>query len=387
MAEYKKHHYVPKFHLKRFSKNNRTINIYNIKSDQEILDAGITGQCQKAYLYGKSPESEKCLGALEAHVANTLELIVKHQCSPPPFTEDWISLMMYLVFQHGRTAQMAETMNLMTDQMMKQIFKGAPEWADKPDLSDEDLDSVQISLADPALLSLGILSKSFPLIWDLDIKLLINETGVEFLLSDDPLIFYNQFLEFRKNISNTGLGAKGLQLFLPLDSKHMLVAYDCSTYRVGNHSQINVRIRNQRDILQLNMLQYANAQNCLYWTTKAPRWEALKYNAGPKRLKQRASVKSFGKTTSKNKQSEFIATIIHDIKINLKLSFINLLGSAKKERAQLIREKNQTIYLPRNPSLEQDLKDAHKAAQQEGNPPSDYIPLLIQKLHERRHIR
>jgi len=53
MPQNKKQHYVPKFYLKRFTPNERLINLYNLKSRRNIIGASLSSQCYKDYMYGK----------------------------------------------------------------------------------------------------------------------------------------------------------------------------------------------------------------------------------------------------------------------------------------------------------------------------------------------
>lgn len=86
--------------------------------------------------------------------------------------------------------------------------------------------------------TLSNVSNSIKRTFDLKVKLLINTTVTPFITSDHPVIRYNQFLEMRRHPGgNAGLAAKGLQVFLPLSPKHMLLFYDDWVYKVGGRSQ------------------------------------------------------------------------------------------------------------------------------------------------------
>ena len=58
MAEKKRQHYVPRFHLKLFSEDGVSINLFNIKTGKIIEKAAIKGQCQEDYFYGKDLKVE-----------------------------------------------------------------------------------------------------------------------------------------------------------------------------------------------------------------------------------------------------------------------------------------------------------------------------------------
>lgn len=67
----KKHHYVPRFYLKRFSINNegKFIGLYNHKSKIFIQKAPIKHHACESYLYGRDDEIEIELAKLENKVA------------------------------------------------------------------------------------------------------------------------------------------------------------------------------------------------------------------------------------------------------------------------------------------------------------------------------
>src|SRR5690606_17127565 len=104
---------------------------------------------------------------------------------------------------------------------------------------------------------------------DLNYKLLINKTEVSFISSDFPVVKYNQFLEKKKwNHGKTGYGNTGLQIFIPLNSKIILMLYDSTVYKVGFKKQPNLDISNKKDIDQLNILQILNSYSTLFFDEK-----------------------------------------------------------------------------------------------------------------------
>jgi hypothetical protein len=67
-----------------------------------------------------------------------------------------------------------------------------------------------------------------------------------------------------------GLASRGLQVFLPISSKHMFVMFDGSTYAIGSKPSRNVNIY-KKDVLKLNILQYLHANENLYFTHERQR--------------------------------------------------------------------------------------------------------------------
>ena len=71
MPANKKHHYVPRLYLKRFSANAVSINIYNFRLAGAIEGANLKNQCYRDYMYGKGGEHEHRLSILEGEFACT----------------------------------------------------------------------------------------------------------------------------------------------------------------------------------------------------------------------------------------------------------------------------------------------------------------------------
>jgi len=85
---------------------------------------------------------------------------------------------------------------------------------------DIDISKFKISMKDSARYSVQMNMRMYPLLMDLHYKLLINQTNVEFIASDNPVVFYNQLFSFRPVGSSCGTASKGLQIFLPLDQEN-----------------------------------------------------------------------------------------------------------------------------------------------------------------------
>lgn len=106
---------------------------------------------------------------------------------------------------------------------------------------------------------------------NLKYKLIKNRTSNPFIISDNPLVLYNQFLEKRnwKFGSQRDFGLKGLQLFLPLNDSYMLAVYDSDIYKLGNKKEQIVSIDDKNSIDQLNLLQFLNSESTVNFNHKA----------------------------------------------------------------------------------------------------------------------
>lgn len=69
---------------------------------------------------------------------------------------------------------------------------------------------------------------------------------------------------------NTGLGTKGLQIFLPLSPQYLLVFYDGVTYEIGKEEiskekEFIVDVVDINDVRQMNDLQWLNSLENVYY--------------------------------------------------------------------------------------------------------------------------
>ena len=88
-------------------------------------------------------------------------------------------------------------------------------------------------------------------------------------MSDNPVMFYNQYMENFRGASCTGLASLGLQLFLPLSSRVMLHFYDPNIYRIRTNNSNVCEVSNDAETLKFNELQWLNARENVYYSSQA----------------------------------------------------------------------------------------------------------------------
>ncbi len=342
MPDNKKHHFVPRFYLKRFSSDGRSISLLNIKNNMKIGSANLKNQCYKDYFYGQDLKVEKSLGIVENHAANILRLIDEYQTLPPYDSEDYIILVLYVLMQHSRTTYSVDVLNDMSDKLMKHLVgpKAAAEGI--------DLSKFTIGLKEPAQYSLGIVSQSYPLLLDLACKLILNATSTDFVTSDNPVVLYNQLLSFRNHGSNTGFTSKGLQIVFPISSKKLLIFYDHESYSVGRASEPFVNVTCLRDVYELNTLQMTSAYENVYFKNSEFDIEPLVRKASPFRRNKKSNMSIFPGEETESTRSEFIASSREDIRTNLVISFIRVKKSTKTWRTKFKKQKTQPAVVVRN---------------------------------------
>ena len=340
---------MPQFYLRRFSPDRKSINIWHLNSKRKITFASLRNQCCKNYFYGKESDADKGLGINETHMGLVLEIMLKDMVLPLPFTSYHFILVLYILMQYGRTKYSAELVKEMCDVGMKHLHHNAKS-------KGIDTDQYKISINNAPAYSLGMSIQCYPLLLDLGYKLLVNKTNVDFVTSDNPVVLYNQLFSFRRGQSNVGITQKGLQIFLPIGPKYLLVFYDDDVYSVGKRNHQVVDITLDQDIYELNTLQMCSALNCVYFKDKEFNIEALHRKASPFRRENMVTFDEYPRKKTEPTQEELLAASRVDVRTNLTLSFLRLTKSARLWKEKFRKQRYQPVSVLRD----QELHDAHK---------------------------
>jgi hypothetical protein len=347
MPANKKHHYVPKFYLKNFSPNNLSINIYNITRDKTITHANLKNQCYKDYFYGKNDKVEKVLGGIEGVAAEIFKEIIKDKSPPRPFTIEHMRLILFVLIQHSRTTYAVDVMNEMTDKFAKKLL------STNDSFNQEDIDKIKITVTEPGIFSIATATSGLHIILDLHCKILIAKEGTEFITSDNPAILYNQLFEKMPYMSAIGLACKGLQIFLPISPTLLIYYYDAACYKAGDRRSSAVHITEQRDMDNLNLLQFVNASENIYFLdAQKSRISALK-SATSLRPISKINISTHPNWETDTHRSELWVSSKQPNIINLSLSCIKILDKALAFVKNLSKQKSHPTLFVRNPQLMQ----------------------------------
>lgn len=329
MALKKKQHYVPQFYLKNFSlrENRKSIRLFNIDANKIVLEASIKDQAYKKYFYDKDNEIENKLNDLETQASAIIAKIVNGSHVPTRGSADHLWILTFATTMRSRTQYAKDEEDEFADKFWKQIFS-------KDDRYKDDLNLYKFKSENAVLGRLGTTLVNLPICFDLNYKVLENFTKDGFITSDNPVIFYNQFMEIKKAIGGgSGLGIKGLQIFLPLSPNYMILFFDQGVYRIGERKQKIISISRSKDIDVLNYLQCVNAYHNLYFNELSSQEYVEKVFAKSKRYRRQHKMfvqESMIKTEPDGTQSSLIRTRKNEVKINLILSFISLTKKARK---------------------------------------------------------
>ncbi len=328
MSEKKKAHYVSKFYLKRFSNNGISIGIYNLPSHKYIKEGSLRNQAYENYFYGKKGHQiENALGALEGRVSILISEIVKNNAQLLMGSPEYQAVLSFVIILRFRTLYAADEQNEMLDKMIKKVFAHDTRVA-------PHLKAFEAKFKDPGIAALSQVGITLPLAFDLGTRILTNNSGFPLITSDNPAIFYNQLLEKKKimTFSGTGIASKGLQIFFPLDPKHLLLFYDRDVYKIGSARKETADYSSIKDTRCLNRLQILNCGENIYFepSTQEDYIRSLAASCEPHRSKSKARVEEY--LQGKGEDGKY-HSIIHvskkDIKANLELSFVRILKKAR----------------------------------------------------------
>lgn len=264
MAIKKRHHYIPRFYLKRFSINNdgKFLGLYNLDNRKFISYAPLKSQAYENFLYGEDDEIENALAEMESNVAKMFYYWTKEKLLyPPPIESNGFKLLSrFILYQAFRTPKSGSDIMENLNQRMKTVVKEL-----KPDLWESMKDAV-LEHKNPVLLGLINSIEHEHLLGFLDCKFLVNLSLLPFVTSDAPVIFYNQLMEQAGNyIGATGLVAKGLQIFYPIHPRLMICLYDSNVYDFGNSCNNCCSTESIEEVHQLNGLQLINCKSQLFF--------------------------------------------------------------------------------------------------------------------------
>ncbi|CAM1368682.1 conserved protein of unknown function [Tenacibaculum soleae] len=320
MSKKKKHHYIPRFYLKRFSVNNdgKFLGLYNLKNKIFVKKAPLKHQACKNYLYGEDDEVEDALASMESEVAKMFYYWTEEKLllPPPPETNGFKLLKNFILYQSYRTPKSGNDIMKTLNQSLKKVIKEF-----KPDLWESFKDST-LSHENPELLGLLNSIKHTKLLSFLDCKFMVNLSLLPFITSDAPVIYYNQLMEKAENYTGaTGLVTKGLQIFYPIHPRLMICLYDPEIYDFGENNEGCASTESIEEVHNLNGLQFINSQSQLFFNQYISEEYIIElcnnYN------KYRQSSKDINEVI-KHGNRKFLFSSSESVHIDLELSFFKL---------------------------------------------------------------
>lgn len=255
MSSNKNQHYVPKAYLRSFaSDGERCTNLYAINQGKSVRDASIRDQCSRNYFYGNEPKFESFLQFFEGRYGDVLNRLRQGQLE----RKDLFTLFRFFILQHLRTPQKLEQRLDVVDAFRNTVIGGKAlhevhEDAKRPtDLQREMQEQIYISASANEYLH------------DLEPVLLVNNTKMPFITSDNPACLTNRLYTQRYRDETSGLVQSGVAIFMPLSPLTAFFAYDREVYEPVGKDWL-LQVRNERDVDRVNELQAQVASSTLFF--------------------------------------------------------------------------------------------------------------------------
>lgn len=282
MTKKKNQHYIPKFYLRYFSylKNKKQIGVYNIYNRLFIQTAKLKTHGSKNFFYGYDGVVEDNLANIEGLLSQTINEIIETRQVPKRNSERHFELLSFITLTDLRNPIKVEGFKNQLVGMRENLLKLDPQ---------VDVNKFVPNPTHEEMIKL-LLSNSVEMIKyisDLEYKLIINKSEKPFISSDFPIVKHNQFLEKANwQLSKSGYGTVGLQIFVPLNSELSLIFFDSGIYKVGDKKKKYLELNNDSDIDSINTLQFINCFETIYFDERATEDYVRKIDANSKQFKR-----------------------------------------------------------------------------------------------------
>lgn len=345
----KKQHYLPKFYLRNFSYcgNNKQIGIFHLENKRYCPTSTLKDQGSKNFFYGADGKMEDHLSILEGLFSQSIRKIVDNIEIPKDKNDDHYNLLMFILLTDLRNPVRISNAQDMVEKGKSLLQAQSPE---------QNMDKFMPSVDHETAINLTIsqLTVLVPYINDLGYKLLVNKTNVSFVSSDFPIVKYNQILERLKwKHAKAGYGTIGLQIFVPLSPELSVIFYDQNIYKVGNKKEREIYITDENDIYQLNLLQFVNCFETVYFNENVSKEYVFNMHTKSKKYQKPNVIKAemhyvvakdekFVIAQRGESKKNLLITGNTDCETNLNLSFVKLQSGATNieigNKAALIRK-------------------------------------------------
>lgn len=257
MATNKNQHYVPKCYLRAFASDDgqRSTNIYNLRSGAFIKGAPIRQQCVKTNFYGKDLVLERAFQPLEGAYAAALNTLLNTGRLGPPELE---TFRRFIALQSARTETAAKRIFASQADMAALIFRDEAEHEQFGRMTEKQA----------LIMSLQHAEMLLHMTSDLAVRLFRNDTKIDFLTSDDPVVSCNRLVVAKEKrlMGGAGLGTAGLTIYFPISPRYLLVLFDKFVYAPQGFAWNTIPITKPADILAVNCLQYIKCNQLLYFS-------------------------------------------------------------------------------------------------------------------------
>ena len=256
MPANKKQHFVPQLLQGFFSKDSKTIGCYHIESGKDYKST-ISNTAQKDWLYRVNDADKTTIEHMYGHLeGNAKPIIVRLQDKDLDLSSDDIDkLFIFVVAQLMRTPKAANAMKAVLDFCIEKKIEVVCREV-KAGIRDMSNLPMQATIAIPRVAE-HLSGESFLFIW--------NETGVNFLLADNPACIISPVTELaaEKKIEDRMFRQEpfsGYMLYMPLGPKVGIICFDDDYYDFESCPCIEATLH---DVKTLNNLEIMNASDII----------------------------------------------------------------------------------------------------------------------------
>ncbi|RVG83979.1 DUF4238 domain-containing protein [Sinorhizobium meliloti] len=254
MAENKLQHYVPKCHLRPFA-SGEAVNLYNIGSGRLIEGAPIKGQCARNYFYGKDGGIERALQDIEGAYATA---VAKAAENPSTINAgDFAVLREFALLQTFRTYGHVEKLMALAERQYADIKQAAAGRAIPLGLPE--------SIEQVVFMSIRHFLEMREHVQDLEHCLIVNQSRLRFITSDDPAIHTNRYHIQKLRHDSFGFSSAGAMLFLPLTPTLAFLAFDPNVYVIPDRRGAVATVKRDSEVSAINELQILHARQNIYY--------------------------------------------------------------------------------------------------------------------------
>lgn len=317
-TEKKYQHYVPKFYLRFFSNNKKSVGTYIFDKNKYIQVAPLDSIGGSNYLYGEDGTIEDWFSELEGKWNLILKKIIDNNNIDINY-EEYLYLLMFIFLSEARSKTSADLMNNFINDLAIVTNNMDPKTKKKYSYSDN---IARFNI--PNLHQIEVMPEIIPILFDLNLILINNQTSNQFITSDCIVNKYNQFLLEKNYERGYGYGSCGIMFLIPISPKHCLFLYDSAVYNIKVEKNI-VTIKNPQEINKLNRMFMYNADKNIFFN------ESFEKNKIEILLKNTVHILSDENTIFKSKDGEFLVKIgSRYIDKNFDLKFVKVKDRLKK---------------------------------------------------------
>ena len=308
-TEKKYQHFVPKFYLRFFSNDGKSVGTYIFKHQKYVKIAPLNSIGGSNYLYGEDGEIEDWFQELEGKWDKILKEIINSN-SLNISIEEYVYILMFIYLSDARNKANADLQNKFINELSvinHNLSNSDTKYKFTDKIAEFDI---------PNYNSLAIMNDIIPLLFDLKLVLIINDTNNQFITSDCIVSRYNQFLLEKNFKQGYAYASVGLECFVPISPKHCLCLYDNDVYESKSKGHIII-IKNPTEINKLNKMFIHNSDKNLFFnnTYEKNRLDIL--------LKKQSRIKNDDTNIFKSVDNEYIIKMpIRCIKENFNISFL-----------------------------------------------------------------